>query len=99
MASILDSYSLKGKVAIVVGAGGAIGRAISLAYGQAGARLGALIFIVNAAATALQITEEGGQARSFRVDVTQEDEVGSANRCGACRIWRRARPCQLRGHG
>ncbi|MDB5785258.1 SDR family NAD(P)-dependent oxidoreductase [Caballeronia mineralivorans] len=79
MASVLDSYSLKGKVAIVVGAGGAIGRAISHAYAQAGAAVGCLDFHAsNAATTALQITEAGGQARSFRVDVTQEDEVGSA---------------------
>src|SRR5258708_10872938 len=79
MASVLDSYSLKGKVAIVVGAGGAIGRAISHAYAQAGAAVGCLDFhAANAATTALQITEAGGQARSFRVDVTREDEVGSA---------------------
>src|SRR5258708_30487114 len=79
MASVLDRYSLKGKVAIVVGAGGEIGRAISKAYAQAGAAVGCLDFHEsNAATTALQITEAGGQARSFRVDVTKEDEVGSA---------------------
>jgi NAD(P)-dependent dehydrogenase (short-subunit alcohol dehydrogenase family) len=79
MASILDSYSLKNKVAIVVGAGGEIGRAISKAYAEAGAAVGCLDFHEsNAHATALEITEAGGRAVAFRVDVTSEDEVGAA---------------------
>src|SRR5260370_1668899 len=79
MASILDRFSLKGKVAIVVGAGGAIGRAISHAYAQAGAAVGCLDFHAsNAATTALQITEAGGPAAPFRVDGTPGGQVGPA---------------------
>src|SRR5258707_11368061 len=78
MASVLDRYSLKGKVAIVVGAGGEIGRAISKAYAQAGAAVGCLDFHAsNAATTALQITEAGGQARSFRAGVSRADAACS----------------------
>jgi NAD(P)-dependent dehydrogenase (short-subunit alcohol dehydrogenase family) len=79
MASILDSYSLKNKVAIVVGAGGEIGRAICKAYAEAGAAVGCLDFHEsNAHTTARAITEAGGRAVAFRVDVTSEDEVGMA---------------------
>ena len=38
MENILNKYSLKGKVAIVTGAGQGIGRAISIAFAQAGAQ-------------------------------------------------------------
>jgi NAD(P)-dependent dehydrogenase (short-subunit alcohol dehydrogenase family) len=79
MASILDSYSLKGKVAIVVGAGGGIGRAISEAYAEAGAAVGCLDFNeANARDTATAIVKVGGRAIALKLDVTSENETRTA---------------------
>jgi len=66
---------LDNKVAIVTGAAGGIGRASALRFAAEGARL--LVADVNEAVeeTARLITEEGGQALSMRVDVTDEKQV------------------------
>jgi NAD(P)-dependent dehydrogenase (short-subunit alcohol dehydrogenase family) len=79
MTATLENYLLRNKVAIVVGAGGGIGRAISNAYAQAHAAVGCLDFDQSSAnATATEIKEAGGNAIAIRVDVTSEAEVCAA---------------------
>ncbi len=58
MAMNLPVFGLEGKVAVVTGAGRGIGKAIALAFAQAGAD------IVAAARTALQIEETAAEVRS-----------------------------------
>jgi 3-oxoacyl-[acyl-carrier protein] reductase len=67
---------LKEKVAIVHGAGGAIGGAVSRAFARAGARL----FLggrnpASVEAVAKDIVASGGEARAAAVDVLDEDQV------------------------
>jgi NAD(P)-dependent dehydrogenase (short-subunit alcohol dehydrogenase family) len=66
----------KGKVALVTGAGNGIGRAVSAAFGRAGARL-LLVDRDQAAgeATAGIIRQAGGEARFVTADVTRSAEV------------------------
>ena len=79
MASILDSFSLTNRVAVVVGAGGGIGRAICKAYADVGAAVGCLdILEANARATAAEITGGGGRAIPLKLDVTSEADVRAA---------------------
>jgi hypothetical protein len=74
--------SLRGRVVLVAGAGqtpGATignGRATAVLFGRAGARvLCADRNLEAAAATVEQITDEGGEAAAWQVDVTQEQAV------------------------
>ena len=60
--SILDKFSLKGHVAIVTGAGRGIGRAIALAYAEAGAN------VVCAARTLDAVEKVATEAKAFGVD-------------------------------
>jgi NADP-dependent 3-hydroxy acid dehydrogenase YdfG len=65
---------LSGRVAVVSGAGGGIGRAIAEALGAAGARvalLGRTLERLDEAAAA------SGDARSYRVDITDDDALGA----------------------
>ncbi len=71
-----ESTPLRGQIALVTGAGRGIGRAISLAYGAAGAD------VVAAARTASEldalvdeITTAGGRATAVPTDVTSADAV------------------------
>lgn len=71
--SIQDLFSLEGRVAVVTGAGKGIGRAIALAYAEAGAR------VVVAARTAAEVQavareaeELGSQALALCCDVNDE---------------------------
>jgi NAD(P)-dependent dehydrogenase (short-subunit alcohol dehydrogenase family) len=77
--SVLDTYSLQGKAALVTGAGSGIGRAIALAFGEAGAAVGcADIDAAAAAKTSGAIAAAGGKARPIACDVSQEADATAA---------------------
>src|SRR5262245_61434013 len=65
---------LEGRIAAVTGGGSGIGRAIALGYAGEGAHVVVLdINIETAAQTEKAILDSGGNARSFRLDVTDRD--------------------------
>ncbi|TCD06504.1 3-hydroxybutyrate dehydrogenase [Erythrobacteraceae bacterium CFH 75059] len=67
---------LKGKVALVTGAGSGIGQAIAHAFARQGARVGVADIDADAAArTAAAITSGGGEAIALTMDVTDEKAV------------------------
>ena len=67
---------LTGKVAIVTGAGGGIGREIALKFAAQGAQISiADLNIDGANATAEAIRNNGGVAHAWQTDVTSEDQV------------------------
>ncbi|MEX1253293.1 MAG: glucose 1-dehydrogenase [Dehalococcoidia bacterium] len=79
--------SLEGKVALVTGAGSGIGRAASLAFVAAGAKV--LVADVDGASnaeTARLIVDEGGASLAVQADVTDEDAV-EAMVAAAVREW------------
>ena len=68
--------NLRGKVAVVTGAGAGIGRAVCLSLAAKGARVVAADLMEDwAVETAKRVREAGGQAEPFRVDVTREDDL------------------------
>jgi NAD(P)-dependent dehydrogenase (short-subunit alcohol dehydrogenase family) len=70
------NYGLDGKVALVTGGGGGIGRATALVFARSGAAV--LVSDVDAAAgaeTVAQIEAGGGKASFFKCDVSKADEV------------------------
>jgi NAD(P)-dependent dehydrogenase (short-subunit alcohol dehydrogenase family) len=70
------SIDLTGRVAVVTGAGGGIGRAVTLALAGAGARVLAVdIDEGKAVETAAMVTEGGGEAVAMRADVTRSEDV------------------------
>jgi NAD(P)-dependent dehydrogenase (short-subunit alcohol dehydrogenase family) len=74
-----DKYSLKGKFAIVTGAGNGIGQAIALAFGEAGASVACVDLDAHAAeATASAVAKSGVEALSVRCDVGTEEDVEAA---------------------
>ncbi len=71
-----SEISLKGKVAVITGAGRGIGRAIALGYARAGAAVGcAARTTSDIDQLVAQIHAEGGAALAIRTDVTQRDAV------------------------
>lgn len=68
---------LEGKVAIVTGAGGGFGRAISLRFAQEGARV-VLGDVVPTEALADEVKGRGGEALSVHMDVTDGRSVAEA---------------------
>jgi NAD(P)-dependent dehydrogenase (short-subunit alcohol dehydrogenase family) len=71
-----DLYSLKGKNAVVTGAGSGIGRAIALAFARAGAQVACLDLDAKAAAATSAEAEKSGQrAIAIACDVGVEDDV------------------------
>jgi len=70
---------LNGRIALVTGAGGGIGKAIAKAMAAEGAVLEVTdIDLAAAEAAAAEINAAGGQARGSRLDVTLADSVGIA---------------------
>lgn len=85
----MDSAPLKGKVALVTGAGRNIGRAIALALADAGAMVAVNVRASRAEGQAVvdEITARGGAALLLLADVTQRAEVAAmvdaiTQRCG-----------------
>lgn len=69
-------YGFEGKVALVTGASGGIGRASALAFAASGAQvLVADVNDVGGAETVAMITRAGGHAVSHNCDVSQSDQV------------------------
>ena len=69
-------FQLTGRTALITGGGSGLGRAISLGFAEAGARVAvADISIENAHETATIIAAQGGDAFAERLDVTQRSEV------------------------
>jgi NAD(P)-dependent dehydrogenase (short-subunit alcohol dehydrogenase family) len=74
-----DLYSLKGKNAVVTGAGSGIGRAIALAFARAGAQVACLDLDAKAAeATSAEAEKSGQRAIAIACDVSSEDDVSAA---------------------
>jgi NAD(P)-dependent dehydrogenase (short-subunit alcohol dehydrogenase family) len=74
-------YSLAGKSAVVTGAGNGIGRAIALAYGEAGAAVACVDLDAQAAeATAATLAKNGIPAFPVRCDVGNEADVAAATK-------------------
>jgi NAD(P)-dependent dehydrogenase (short-subunit alcohol dehydrogenase family) len=71
-----DLFQLKGKTALVTGAGSGLGRAISCGFADAGARIAAVdISLVNAEHTAGLVKDGGGEAQAQELDVTRKADV------------------------
>src|SRR5438045_9408546 len=78
--SMMDqAFALDKKVALVVGAANGIGRATSLAFAAAGARVAcADVEDTGAKTTAADIEKAGGQALPVRLDVTDSASCRAA---------------------
>ncbi len=83
------TFDFSGKVAIVTGAGGGIGRAVSLALANAGAKVLVVdLSIESGTETAAQILQRGGTAKFLAADVSRSEDV--ANYVAAtCNTWGR----------
>lgn len=72
-----DMFGLKGKTAVVTGAGRGIGQVIAVGLAKAGAEI-VIISRSGAEETVKMITEAGGKAYDLRADVTNEEEVNNS---------------------
>jgi NAD(P)-dependent dehydrogenase (short-subunit alcohol dehydrogenase family) len=76
-----DIYSLRGKNAVVTGAGAGIGRAVALAFAHAGANVACIDLDGGAAeATSREVAKSGQRAIAVTCDVGNEDDVKAAAR-------------------
>ncbi|OJV83005.1 MAG: 3-oxoacyl-ACP reductase [Cellulomonas sp. 73-92] len=74
--SVLDSFRLDGKVAVVTGANRGIGKAIAAALAEAGATVAiAARDDERSAAAAAEIRDRGGKAAPFHADVTSRSDL------------------------
>ena len=91
--TLIDSFRVDGKVAVVTGAGSGIGRASALALAGAGAAVVcADIHGDTAAATAAEITGAGGVAEGVALDVSRRLDVDAlagrvAAERGGIHVW------------
>ncbi|GIJ70442.1 SDR family NAD(P)-dependent oxidoreductase [Virgisporangium ochraceum] len=77
--SVLESFGLAGRVAVVTGGNRGLGRAFARALGEAGASVALLVRDVDGAApTVEELEARGTRARAFRADVTSGPEVQRA---------------------
>ena len=75
---LLDEFRLDGAVAIVTGAGGGMGRAISLALAEVGAKVTVADVVVEGGQQTVELVKKaGGQAIFVKVDLTKASEVES----------------------
>lgn len=73
-----DPYSLRGKTAVVTGAGAGIGRAICLAFARAGAQVACVDVDTDAAAATCDDVAKIGRTIAIACDVGNEADVASA---------------------
>ena len=77
--SVLDTFNLHGRVAVVTGGNRGLGRAFATALGEAGARIALL---ARDSARSAQVVEDlqqrGIHAAAFQADVSQRDDVDTA---------------------
>jgi gluconate 5-dehydrogenase len=74
--SVLDSFRLDGRVAFVSGGGGAIGSALAVALGSAGARVAvADIDQAHVDAAADRVRAAGAESMALAADITREAEA------------------------
>ena len=74
--SVLDSFRLDGRVAFVSGGGGAIGSALAVALGSAGARVAvADIDQAHVEAAADRVRAAGAESMALAADITREAEA------------------------
>jgi NAD(P)-dependent dehydrogenase (short-subunit alcohol dehydrogenase family) len=77
--SVLNSFGLAGRVAVVTGGNRGLGRAYARALGEAGARVAVLVRDPATAAEAVDdLVAAGTQARAFAADVTRRADVDRA---------------------